>query len=223
MRTRWSAGRSDDSGVTLVEMLVASMLSVFLMALVTTLFIRAMDTDKAVHATTGATNAARVQFDAMQQAVRLAVETDVRYGADYTTSSADGKGDLLIVKTRRSEGVVGAASTWRCMGWFLDASGTMHSVNVETPPTGSTPRTATDPAGWPVAATEVQTLGSAPVFLAHDPDSEVEAWYPGSVTVAFQFDPADGTVPVNVSTTVAPRRQLQLDGETPGGAKCAAS
>ena len=213
---------SGDEGLSLVELLVATMLSLFLLVLIGGLFIRSMEANASVRATTAGTNAARVQFDAIQQAVRLAVETDVRTGATYTVVSGSGEGDLLVVKTRRNEGVVGAASTWRCMGWYLAADGTLRAVSAPTPASGIA-KTATDPASWPVVAEDVDTIGSEPAFVAHDPDPDVEAWYPGSVALALRFEPQDGNAPVNVSTTVSPRRQLQLDGEIPGGVKCTAT
>ena len=226
MKTRLMGERGtragDDSGLSLVELLVATMLSLFLLALIAGLFIRSMQANASVRATTAGTNAARVQFDAIQQAVRLAVETDVRAGATYTVASASGEGDLLIVKTRRNEGVVAAAATWRCMGWYLTPDGTLRALSRPTPTSGVA-ATAGDPASWPVVAQDVTRLGSAPPFVAHDPDPDVEAWYPGSVTLALRFEPDDGNAPVNVSTTVSPRRQLQLDGEVPGGVKCAAT
>lgn len=215
--------RPRDEGMTLVEILVASMLSLFLLALVGGLFIRSMQANAAVRATTEGTNAARVQFDAIQQAVRLAVETEVRTGATFTTPGGSGGGDLLIVKTRRTEGLVGDNATWRCMGWYLAGDGTLRAASVPTPPVGSTPVTATDPTAWPVVAEDVEVLGANPAFIAHDPSPDVEAWYPGSVSIALRFEPQDGNAPVNVATTVSPRRQLQLDGEIPGGAKCTAT
>jgi type II secretory pathway pseudopilin PulG len=215
---RVRAARGED-GMTLVELIVSSMLTVFMMTLVGTLFIRSMDANAAVRATTVTTNEARIQFDEIQRAIRLAVETDVRVGTAPAVVPADGRGDVLIVKTRLNEGDVANASTWRCMGWYVDSAGNLRGVKDTTIATG-TPQTALDPATWPVISPGVTAIAPRSPFLAHDPDVDVEAWYPGSVGVNLRFEVTDANVPVHVETTVAPRRQLQLDGETPGGQRC---
>lgn len=215
---RVRAARGDD-GMSLVELIVSSMLTVFMLTLIGSLFIRSMDANAAVRATTVTTNEARLQFDEIQRAIRLAVETDVRVGTAPATVPADGRGDVLIVKSRLNEGNVTDASTWRCLGWYVDAAGDLRGVKDTTIATG-VPLTATDPTTWPVISRGVTPIDGTSAFLAHDPDVDVEAWYPGSVGVNLHFEVTDSNVPVNVTTTVAPRRQLQLDGEIPGGQRC---
>lgn len=215
---RVRAARGQD-GMSLVELIISSMLTIFMLTLIGSLFMRSMDANAAVRATTVTTNEARLQFDEIQRAIRLAVETDVRVGTAPTVVPSDGRGDLLIVKSRLNEGNVTSASTWRCMGWYVDPDGNLRGVKDKTIASG-TPATATNPATWPIITRGVTALAPSSAFLAHDPDADVEAWYPGSVGVSLLFEVADANVPVNVATTVAPRRQLQLDGEIPGGQRC---
>lgn len=210
------------AGMGLVELLVASMLSVFMLALIGTLFIRAMRVNTAVRATTTTTNQARLQFDSIQEAIRLAVETDVRVGTAPSVVPAGGAGDVLIVKSRANQGDVTAASTWRCMGWYLSPDGTLRAISGPAVASGS-PVTGTDPSTWPVVVQGVTATPGHSAFVAQDPDVNVESWYPGSVTVSLHFESPNANVPVSVMTTVSPRRQLQLDGEIPGGVACPAT
>lgn len=211
--------RCDERGLTLVELLVSSMISILLLALIGSLFIRTLLVQDEVQATTTTTNDAKVQFDDLQTSVRLAVETDVRSAAAMTTVPASGRGDVLVVKSRKNEGAVTAVSTWRCVGWYLASDGSLRRKSVAAQSTG-TPATATDPSTWPVVATDVSGISGTSPFLLLDPAADVDAWYPGSVTVNLHFEADRSNTPVTLSSTIAPRRQLQLDGEVPGGVKC---
>ncbi len=212
---------SDDSGLSMVELIVSSLISVILMALVASLFIRTIETQQSVDATAVTTNDAKLAFDEMQNSIRLAVETEVRVASSMSVTPTDGRGDVLVLKSRRTEGAVTDRNTWRCVAWYLAPDAKLHRLVVAPPPaSGTAPMLAAAPSTWPVVATGVTAVTGRPAFLALDPSPDVSAWYPGSVGVALTFRSGSSKIPVDLESTIAPRRQLQLNGEIPGGVRC---
>lgn len=221
VRRRLDVARRDDRGMTLVELIVSGMISVILLALVGSLFIRTVQTQISVKAAAATTNDAKLAFDEMQNSIRLAVETEVRVSTAMGTPPGDGKGDVLVLKSRRTEGAVTERATWRCVAWYLAPDKKLHRLVVAPPPaSGTSPMLVSAPSTWPVVATNVTPVPSKPAFLALDPDPDVSAWYPGSVGLALTFKSSSSKIPVDLESTIAPRRQLQLNGEIPGGVRC---
>jgi len=215
-RVRGSHG--DDRGITLVELIVSGAITVMLLAMIATLFVRTMQVNGSVLGTATTTNDAKVQFDRLQSLVRLAVDTDVRKAPDLVNEPSGGVGDVLIIKARQNQGAVASAGTWKCVGWYLDTTGKLRSI--QGPASASTPVTRTSPSTWPVAVDGVTTHAGASTFTALESDPGTPAWYPGSVGVVMTFEEAEAHVPVKLAATIAPRRQLQLDGEVSGGSSC---
>jgi type II secretory pathway pseudopilin PulG len=210
----------EESGMSLVELIVASAISVLLLAIIGSLFVKTMQTQVSVTDTSHTSNSAKVAFDDLQASVRLAVETDVRVPTAMGVDPSTGRGSVLVLKTRANQGAVAAVGTWRCVGWYLDPSKRLHKL-VRPAQASGTPPTAVSPSSWPVVASGVTTKASGGLpFLALDPDPDTEAWYPGSITVALNFQEGTSKVPVGLSSTIVPRRQLQLDGEVSGGVAC---
>jgi type II secretory pathway pseudopilin PulG len=221
LRARAERADATDGGFTLVELLVASMISIIVLGLVGSLFLKTMETQRSVEDAADTTNDAKVVFDDLQSSVRLAVEVDVRTAAAMTTEPADGKGDVLVLKSRLNEGVVTSRTTWRCVAWYVAPDRTLHRLVVSPPPaSGTEPMRASAPATWPVVARDVTVVSGQSAFTALDPNVDVEAWYPGSVSVALKFQSQASRIPVSLQSTITPRRQLQLDGEIPGGVQC---
>lgn len=218
LRAVLARARREDDGLTLVELIVSGTITVLLMAMITTLFVRTLQVNGSVLATATTTNQAKVEFDRLQSVVRLAVDTDVRQAPDLVTEPAGGVGNVLIVKSRRTQGAVANASTWRCVGWYVDGTGKLRSI--QGPAGVANPKTRTNPATWPVAADGVRTRSGSYTFTALEADPGTPAWYPGSVGVNMIFEAQTATVPVKLAATIAPRRQLQLDGEVSGGSSC---
>lgn len=221
LRARLSGARQDDRGMTLVELIVAGTISVVLLALVASLFIRTVRTQQVVDDAAANANDAKLAFEDMQASIRLAVEIDVRSSADMTTVPSNGRGDVLVLKSRRNEGTVTDRGTWRCIAWYVAPDGALHRLVVAPPPaSGTQPMRASQPVSWPVVASNVSAVGSLPPFHSLDPDADVAAWYPGSVSMALTFRAGEGRIPVDLRSTIAPRRQLQVDGAIPGGVSC---
>ena len=219
-QARDASTRADDAGFTMVELIVASMISIIMLTIIGSLFLKTIQTQSAVTDTTQTSNDAKVVFDDLQAAVRLAVETDVRSSSAMGVEPLDGRGDVLILKTRATQGAVLDVATWRCVAWFLDASDQLHKRTVPAQSSG-VPATAVDPAAWPVVARGVKALGTGTPFTALEPAVDAEAWYPGSIVASLTFRDGSSRVPVDLASTIVPRRQLQLDGEVPGGVSCA--
>lgn len=216
-RAQVPAPHDDERGLTLVELLVTMLISSFFLVLVVSLFVRTLDVQNSVLSTTSTSNDAKVAFDALESGVRRAVTTDVRLATAMSTEPGDGRGDVLIVKSRVNEGAVGSVATWRCMGWYLDGAKNLRAITGPAVATG-TPKTHTAPSTWPVVARNVTKVGAS-AFLAQDADVATEQWYPGSVVAALEFTPVRSDIPVKLTSTVVPRRQL--NGLTPGGLPCA--
>ncbi len=208
-----------DAGLSMVELIVASMMSIVMLGIIGSLFIKTMQTQASVTDTTSTSNNAKIVFDDLQASVRLAVETDVRVSSAMSVEPTDGRGDVLVLKTRANQGEVGAVSTWRCVAWYLDGGNTLHKL-VKPAQASGTPPTSVNPASWPVVARGVSAISGSSAFVALEPAVDAEAWYPGSVAAALTFSEGDPHVPVTLSSTIVPRRQLQLDGEIPGGMPC---
>jgi type II secretory pathway pseudopilin PulG len=207
--------------MTLVELIVAGAISVMLLALVASLFIRTIQTQQVVDSAAANANEAKLAFDDMQSSVRLAVQTDVRSSTNMTAVPTGGRGDVLVVKSRRNEGAVTDRGTWRCVAWHLASDGKLHRfVVAPVPASGVAPARASAPADWPVVASGVTAGGGQPPFRALDVSPSVPAWYPGSVTLDLTFRAGEGKIPVGLQSTIAPRRQLLDAGVTPGGVPC---
>jgi hypothetical protein len=217
LRTARHAGA--ESGMTLVELIVSSAIAVVLLTFFGSILISSLRVQNDVLGTTSTTNEAKVQFDALEQAARLAVETDVRDASAMSTEPASGEGNVLILKSRVNQGAVTNVHTWQCVAWYLDGSGNLHKVRAAAQTSG-TPVTATNPSTWPVVVDGVDGVSGSAPFTLLEADPAVASWYPGTVSVALEFRVAQSKVAVSLTSEISPRRQLQLDGEIPGGVPC---
>lgn len=99
-----------DAGLTLVELLVASSLSVLVLVMVGSFMISSFTTQDQVTRTTQATNQAQLTVRQLETALRQASAIRVEYG-DSTGSQ------LLIARVRTGSGV----NDWVCEAWYYDA------------------------------------------------------------------------------------------------------
>lgn len=219
MRRRLAAARHHDGGFTLVELIVSSAVGILLLTMVGVLLVSTLKVQRQVLATTSTTNQAKLEFSSIEAATRLAVDTNVRSAANLSVAPASGQGNVLILKSRVNQGAVTAVSTWQCIGWYLAADGTLRRAKSQGQASG-TPATAASPSTWPVVATGVTSISGSSPFVQLEADPSVSSWYPGSIVMNLQFLSSQSKVPVRMTSTIAPRRQLQLDGETPGGVPC---
>lgn len=101
--------RTDDSGMTLIELLVASLLLGFVLLAVGGVYISTIRTERHVDAVTTAATAAQSAATAVETSVRLA--TEVHLG---------GTGNRLAVARVPGSG---STVTFNCVAWYYDNTG----------------------------------------------------------------------------------------------------
>ncbi len=202
---RRRVGRHDgDAGMSLAELLAYMILSGIVLAIVGTLVVRVLVTQRDVREQATASSASQVVLTDMQGALRNAV-------AVRTPSGFGGR--LLLVKTRTGDDDADPTS-FQCRGWYVDtATGELRTVRGA--PGGTAPTrgltAASDLSGWTVALDGVRPSTSAgaplPVFTAE-----------GATGAHIRFEVADGQDGSSLTITSAaiPRPQ----GTSTGGDTC---
>lgn len=199
-----AARATPDAGMSLAELLAYMVLSGIVLAIVGTLIVRTLVTQRDVRAQATASSASQVVLTDMQGALRNAVTV--------RTPSGFG-GRLLLVKTRVGDDDADPAS-FVCRGWYLDtASGELRTTRgapgAGAPTTGLT--ASSDLSAWAVALDGVHasTSGGAalPVFTAE-----------GTTGAHIRFEVTDGQDGSSLTITSAaiPRPQ----GTSTGGTTC---
>ena len=203
-RARRVPGAAPDAGMSLAELLAYMILSGIVLAIVGTLIVRTLVTQRDVRAQATASSASQVVLTDMQSALRNAVT--VRTPSDFG-------GQLLLVKTRVGDDDTDPAS-FQCRGWYLDAASgqlrtTRGAPGPGAPTTGLT--ASSDLTSWAVALDGVHastTAGAAmPVFTAE-----------GTTGARIRFEVTDGQDGSSLTITSAaiPRPQ----GTSTGGTTC---
>ncbi len=160
LRTRMRAG---DSGLTLAELLVYSVLLLVVVAITGTLLIRGFLIQRDVRDMTTASNDGQVTM--------ASIEAGLRNAATVTTPSVfDGR--LLVVMTRVGD-QDDAPSSWQCRGWLYDTASkslrTIEGAPGAAAPTKNLSLTS-DFSAWRTILTDVvpvtRTGVTQPVFAA---------------------------------------------------------
>ncbi|HEY0188567.1 MAG TPA: hypothetical protein VGC67_13840 [Cellulomonas sp.] len=115
--------RSQDAGMSLVELLVYSVLLLVVVAVTGSLLISSLRTQRSAIDNGQATSSAQVAFADIERAVRNASEVQVYQvsGTGFQTAAVGASGNLLITKTRiAADG--GVTSSWRCARWYYDSN-----------------------------------------------------------------------------------------------------
>ncbi|MEV7971876.1 hypothetical protein [Cellulomonas sp. NPDC089187] len=193
--------RPADAGLSLAELLVYMVLSGIVLAIVGTLLVTTLVTQRDVRAQATASSAAQVVLTDMENALRNAVSV-------RTPSSFDG--NLLVVKTRIADS--DADSSFTCRGWYLDPA-TGRILTVRGAPGSTAPTrgltTGSDFSRWAVALEDVRrstvTASPAPVFTAE-----------GATGAHIRFEVLDGEDGSSLTITSAaiPRAQGTSTGST---------
>lgn len=197
--------RRDDSGVTLVEMLVYSLLLGLVFALVGGILVNSLTTQRDVRAMSETTSAGQVVIRSFDRVVRNATEMEI---------PAVFGGDLIIVKSRQVD-PTDDPDTWICRAWHFDeAAGELRTMSDSATGTPATVglTTAVDSSGWVVAVDDVvrSTDGAGnplPVFAMSD-----------VVSASIRFDLETGKASNQLSFTSASTARPQ--GTTIGGSSC---
>ena len=176
--------RNDDSGLTLVELIVYSLLLVSVLLIVGTIMISTLNLERIVRETTLTASEAQIATTTIESGVRNASHVDL------TTIGDD---QLLRVRT---VGSTPGSAQWSCRGWYYsDSTNTLRSTRTANDsieiaaPTG-------EPTGWTLLATGVTPAALAGIFGL---DAATN-----SVTIDFQGITEDSS-PIAIHTSVTPR------------------
>jgi len=152
-RRWWPIGSSDDrdaeSGITMVELLIYSVLAIVVLGIVGNILIQSLGVDKSVRNRSEATR--------IGQLVATAVQSDVRNSTEVTWSST-AAGELLTMTTRNAAGAISCKyDAW----YFSNASG---SIRKKTSTTAVTAPTASQLETWTLLGDQIAKDGSNSVF-----------------------------------------------------------
>ena len=182
----------DDSGMTLVELIVYMMLMTLVIVIVGSVFISGNKVQKDATSMADASNNAQLAAATLEGPLRNAEKLQV--------PSAFG-GDLLVAKTRVGEKNDDPAS-WRCRAWFFDrATGAIYSTS--SPVTGSVTTAGLTSgfslSGWTLLVDSVAQRGTTPVFKT--------TGVGGGATFTFDITTTRDKAPVTIESSVIPRTQ----------------
>ncbi len=193
---RRRVGAGDDTGMTLVELIVYSVLMVLVAAIVGTTLVQTMWVQHHITGTNDANNFAQTHLSAMELGVRNASEIRV---------SSDGR--LLVVKRRST--AQSDANAAVCSGWYLDPAGDLRAVTqaaTGTPRTVAAVANPSNAASWPLAVDGARPPASGKAFALSG----------STVTIAVEVDTTRNRPPVTFRTQAAQRDP----GSTLGGVSC---
>lgn len=191
----------DESGMTLVELIVYMMLMTLVIVIVGSVFISGNKVQKDATSMADASNNAQLAAATLERPLRNAEKLQV--------PAAFG-GDLLVAKTRVGE-VNGDPSSWRCTAWFYDRT-TEAIYSTSSPVTGPVTTSGLAPgfslSGWTLLVDDVAQRGSTPVFQT--------TGVGGGASFTFDITTTRDKAPVTIESSVIPRAQ----GAGIGGESC---
>lgn len=190
----------DDSGFTLVELIVYMVVLVIVMGIASAIFINILTYERYARATAQANNEAQQVFREL--------EYDLR-SADWAEVSASG--DLVVILTRQHSS--SGADVPKCVGYYYDeGSGelrrTTRSDNVDTAPAvAATTTSALDAATatWPLVRSNMSNISGRPVFGLEDKYGAGKA-----VKVELRADTTTGRNPIEFTKSISLRKQADL-------------
>jgi type II secretory pathway pseudopilin PulG len=142
--------RGDESGFTLIELMVSALLTVVVLVIVTGIFVSMNATAGSVRTVTAATTAGQAASSQVQRAARNSSTMGV-------TSLAAGD-QLLTARTLGS----GSTAVWTCSYWYYSA--TNKTIRYKTASSAIPSPTAASQASWSLLSDGVSLVGSTAVF-----------------------------------------------------------
>ena len=140
--------RDESSGFTLIELVVASSLTVIIAIVIGSMLISTLGSEKTIRTTTQATSSGQLVAQSIDKGVRNATWIDL--------TAASGE-YFLTVRTASSTAVV----TYRCQAWYITPAGAAY---VQSSPTKITKPTGGNVAGWTLLTTGIHQAGTASVL-----------------------------------------------------------
>ncbi len=148
----------DESGMSLIELLVYIMLVAVIGALITGLLINVFRVNAEVNNTSEASNDAQLLMERVEIAVRNAAALHIEDSGDST---------LLITQTRSTEQGGDNAAEYRCIGIYFDAgTSKIHYVTDDTnaPRSKAAAGNPSAAAAWPVFLEDVTNVNNQKVL-----------------------------------------------------------
>jgi type II secretory pathway pseudopilin PulG len=190
--------RTDESGFTLVELIVYSVLLIVIMGIAASLFLQMIYAQRDIVDMAQANNVAQVTFKELERDTRNAAVIRIKDG-----------GNLMVMRTRVASDT--NEDAWQCVGYFLDTStDTLHITRSTSSAATSaalaqttTAAIRTQALGWPVAREGFTQVGTSRPFGTIDGTLTD----PGSVRLRLESDAESDRDPVRLSKTVSLRPQ----------------
>ena len=186
----------DESGLTMVELMVYSVLLVVVLVAVGQIFLSSLRTESSVRTVVDATTAAQLGASS--------VETGIRNSSAHRITSVTGGDQLLQARVAKGEAVL----TWVCAAWYFDysATGVSQIRYHEYPETtvAMTVPTASQVANWTLLVDGVKPSTGTSIFGGSG----------SSLTLAYEVVAGDGQPPASISTTAYRRAP------SPGSGTC---
>jgi Tfp pilus assembly protein PilW len=143
-----------DSGLTLVELLVSTLLVALVLTVVGGIFISVTSVQRTVGSLTSTTTAA--------QAAASAIEQGVRNASEISLTTPTGTDQLLVVRTANQTGTL----TWTCRAWYYSATSGQIRSTATNNGTHITAPNSTALAAWPLLVSGVTPHSGTTVFTA---------------------------------------------------------
>ena len=151
--------REEESGLTLVELLVTIVLLSLVGTVVGGIMISLLNTQRTVSSVTADTRSAQLIADA--------IGTPIRNASSFQLSSIGSNDQLLVARVASSTATI----TWRCTAWYYSASQQRLFTTDQTSAIAAP--TSASLATWTVLADGVTPLGETYIFTADGPVVEV--------------------------------------------------
>jgi Tfp pilus assembly protein PilW len=140
--------RDETSGFTLIELVVASSLTVIIAVVIGGILISTLGSEKTIRTTTEATSGGQLVAQSIDKGVRNATWIDLTaVSGEY----------FLTVRTASSTAVV----TFSCQAWYITPAGTAY---LKTSPTKITKPVGGNVSGWTLLTTGIQQAGTASIL-----------------------------------------------------------
>lgn len=181
--------RSDETGVSLVELLIYMLLSVTVLTIIASILINSLEAQNTVRTSAEATSTAQLAAQSLNRGVHNASAIEV-------SSPAAG---VTVVRTRSLDS--SAAGVWRCEAWAVAGGELRTTTSAAAIPV---PTSSAEVASWLLVTEGVEPIGTNPVFsLAADERS-----------LAVGFTVANGSgIPVTLDTTIVSKQPIPATGK----------
>lgn len=173
--------RKDDDGFTLVELVIAAMILVLVLAVVGAMLTSLSKTSKTVNSLTATSTSAQLAADS--------IERGIRNSSDFLLTNPSGTDQMLVARTAQG----GATLTWTCVAWYY-SSANGGSIRYTMSPSAIATPTATTLSQWTLLATGIAPVSGTTIFSGSTPQ----------LTIGFNGQ-SSGAGNVTISSTVISR------------------